>query len=309
MSADSKPPLRSGALFKLKIDQLSDNCLVGCHHTNPLKSAKDTADMTKQETAPVLVERADGVAQITLNRPEQTNPLDRVTVAELLATVREIETDPDIRIVLLRGAGKAFSAGGDLEGYLKLYRSSVDFLDFLRKFNELLESIERSDKIYVAVVHGHSVAGGVELMLACDIVVAAHEARIADGHLNFGQLPGAGGSQRLARTVGPLYTKYLILTGRTLDGIEAERKGLVTFAVPASELAAEVDRLVADLMSKSPLGLRGAKYLVNTGELGTRDVGLELELRYVHNYATTSHDAYEGLMAFKEHRKPAMKGQ
>lgn len=157
------------------------------------------------------------------------------------------------------------------------------------------------------MVQGHAVAGGAELMLACDIVVAANEAHVADGHLNFGQLPGAGGSQRLAKKVGPLYAKLLILTGRSIDGQEAERKGLASLAVPAAELDATVEGLIADLKQKSVLGLRSAKYLVNTGALGNRDAALELELHYVHNYATTSHDAYEGLLAFKEGRKPVMK--
>lgn len=263
--------------------------------------------MTQEESPRILMERRDGVADITLNRPAQLNPLDRLTVSDLLDAVRRIEADPEIRVVVLRGAGKAFSAGGDLEGYLDLYREPQAFLGFLRRFNELLEAIERSDKIYVAVVHGHCVAGGVELMLACDVVVAANEARIADGHLNFAQLPGAGGSQRLARTAGPLYAKMLILTGRAIDGAEAERKGLASLSVPAGELEAAVGQLVADLKRKSALGLRGAKYLVNTGALGSRDAALELELRYVHNYATTSHDAYEGLVAFKEGREPVMK--
>ncbi|WP_137389891.1 enoyl-CoA hydratase/isomerase family protein [Rhodoligotrophos defluvii] len=251
----------------------------------------------------------DGVATITLNRPEQLNPLDRLTVAALLALVRRLEEDSSISVVVLRGAGRAFSAGGDLEGYMALYRDRPKFMKFLRDLNHLLEEIERSEKIYIAVVHGHCVAGGLELMLACDIVLAAHEAQIADGHLNFAQLPGAGGSQRLPRTIGPLKAKLLVLTGRAIGGEEAERMGLVSLSVPLAELEAAVDGVLADLKRKSPLGLKGAKYLINTGGLGARDAALELELQYVHHYATTSHDAYEGLAAFKEKRKPDLKGE
>jgi len=249
--------------------------------------------------APVLYAARDGVAVITLNRPEQYNPLDRLTVSDLLDAVRMLERDSEIGIVVLRGAGQAFSAGGDLDGYLQLYRDPPEFMNFLRNLNDLAETIERS---------GHCVAGGVELMLSCDIVIAANEARISDGHLNFGQLPGAGGSQRLARTVGPLYAKLMILTGRGITGAEAERKGLVSLAVPADDIETSVAQLIGELQQKSALGLRGAKYLVNTGVLGVRDPAIELELRYVHNYATTSHDAYEGLLAFKEKRKPEMRG-
>ncbi|WP_342641059.1 enoyl-CoA hydratase/isomerase family protein [Rhodoligotrophos ferricapiens] len=257
----------------------------------------------------VLCAVEDGVATITLNRPDQLNPLDRLTVAALLEQVQQLEADGSVSIIVLRGAGRAFSAGGDLEGYMQLYRDRPEFMKFLRNFNLLLEEIERSEKIYVAVVHGHCVAGGLELMLACDIVLAAHEAQIADGHLNFAQLPGAGGSQRLPRAIGALKAKLLVLTGRTIGGEEAERIGLASLSVPRSELEAALDGLIADLKRKSPLGLKGAKYLINTGGLGARDAALELELHYVHHYATTSHDAYEGLAAFKEKRKPDLKGE
>lgn len=257
----------------------------------------------------LIVSKAEGVATITLNRPDQLNPLDKTTVRDLAAAVEQIDEDRDVSLVVIRGAGRAFSAGGDLEGYMELYRQPEQFSAFLRCFNRLLEAIERSDKIYIAVVHGVCVAGGVELILACDIIVAANEARIGDGHLNFGQLPGAGGSQRLPRAVGQLRAKLLIMTGRLIGGAEAERIGLVSLSVPLAEIEAALSSLIDDLLQKSPLGLSGAKYLTNTGIIGSRDPALELELQYVLRYATTSRDAYEGLTAFKEKRKPLMRGE
>ena len=249
------------------------------------------------------------VATLTLNRPEQLNPLDRHTVAELNASVDAIEADETVSVVVVRGAGRAFSAGGDLAGYLRLYRNPAEFMAFLRALNRLFEAIERSRKIYVAVVQGHCVAGGLELMLACDIVIAANEARISDGHLRFAQLPGAGGSRRLPRAIGHLRAKLLVLTGREVDGAEAERIGLASLSVPLAELDDAVAACLGDLLRNSPLGLEGAKYLVNTGTLAVRDPALELELHYVNNYATTSHDAYEGLAAFAEKRSPNLKGR
>ncbi len=257
----------------------------------------------------VLIHRAAPLATLTLNRAEQLNPLDRRTIAALGAAVAELEAEPEIAIVAIRGAGRAFSAGGDLGGYMELYRDRPKFMRFLRAFNEMLEAIERSEKIYVAVVQGPCVAGGLELMLACDVVIAAHEARIADGHLNFAQLPGAGGSQRLVRAIGALRAKHLMLTGRSVDGIEAERIGLASIAAPLAELDEALGALVARLSGHSPLGLRGAKYLVNTAALGMRDRGLELELTYVHHYATTSRDAWEGLEAFRDKRRPNLTGE
>lgn len=261
------------------------------------------------ESPPVQVSTSGNVATITLARPDQLNPLDKLTVRHLLETVTQLDDDPAISIVVIRGSGRAFSAGGDLDGYMELYRKPAEFSAFLRAFNRLLEAIERSDKIYIAVVHGTAVAGGVELMLACDIIVAANEARIGDGHLNFGQLPGAGGSQRLPRAIGQLRAKLLILTGRMISGSEAERIGLVSLSVPLAEIETALSELIGDLADKSPLGLSGAKYLTNTGRLGSRDVALELELQYVLRYATTSRDAYEGLAAFKAKRKPVMRGE
>lgn len=256
----------------------------------------------------VTLEQDGVVATITLDRPRELNPLDRSSVAQLVEITARIERDPSIRVVVLRGAGRAFSAGGDMDGYLALYRDPPAFMHFLRDLNLLLETIERSDRIYVAVVHGPCVAGGLELMLACDVALAAHEAVISDGHLNFGQLPGAGGSQRLLRAVGPFRAKLLMLTGRRIDGAEAERIGLVSLAVPAQEIETALAGLLQSLVEKSALGLQGAKYLVNTA-LGARDKALELELTYVHHYATTSHDALEGLLAFKEKRPPVMEGR
>lgn len=147
-------------------------------------------------------------------------------------------------------------------------------------------------------------AGGLELLLACDLVVAASSARIGDGHLNFGQLPGAGGSQRLPRAIGLLRAKHLILTGDLLGAEEAERIGLVGQVVPDGELDRAVDALVARLAEMSAAGLRGAKHLTNLTLTTDLAAGLRREIQFVHRYATTEPDATEGLVAFKEKRKP-----
>jgi enoyl-CoA hydratase len=164
----------------------------------------------------ILVERAGGLAVITLNRADKMNPLDRGTVRELRDETAALERDADIAVVVITGAGRAFSAGGDLAGYVKLYRAPAEFRAFLQDFHDLLAALEASEKIYVAAVNGFCVAGGLELMLACDIVLAAEEAKIGDGHVNFGQLPGAGGSQRLPRAIGVLRAKRLMLSGELL---------------------------------------------------------------------------------------------
>ena len=135
---------------------------------------------------------------------------------ELKDAIAKIEGMPDVVAVVITGRGRSFSAGGDLDGYLRLYCRPDEFSAFLDDFFQMLNAIEASSRIYIAAINGVCVAGGLELLLACDLVIAAASARIGDGHLNFGQLPGAGGSQRLPRAIGLLRAKHLILTGNLL---------------------------------------------------------------------------------------------
>lgn len=253
----------------------------------------------------VVVERAGGLGVLTLSRADKMNPLDRGTVSALREAVAALERDKDVGVVAITGAGRAFSAGGDLAGYVKLYRSAAEFRAFLQDFHDLLAAIEASEKIYIAAVNGFCVAGGLELMLACDVVLAAEGAKIGDGHVNFGQLPGAGGSQRLPRAIGVLRAKRLMLSGELLPARECERIGLVGEVVPDGQLMQRVREVATGLLEKSPAGVRGVKHLVNAGMQGSLEAGLALEMDYVHRYATTEPDATEGLLAFAEKRKPA----
>ncbi|BBK41674.1 enoyl-CoA hydratase [Allostella vacuolata] len=252
----------------------------------------------------IAYESAGGRATVTFRQPERMNPLDWATVKELRQAVATADADPALRAVVITGSGRAFSAGGDLEGYLTLYRDPDRFRGFLEDFFQLLDAIERSRLVYVAAINGFCVAGGLELMLACDLAIAAREAKIGDGHLNFGQLPGAGGSQRLPRAIGVQRAKHLMLTGRLIDGLEAERIGLVAEAVPLADLVTHVDALVAGLMERSRAGVAGMKHLVNEGMRGAVGEGLRMEVDFVHRYATTHPDATEGLVAFQEKRRP-----
>jgi enoyl-CoA hydratase/carnithine racemase len=246
-------------------------------------------------------------ARLTLTRADKLNPLDWPTVRELRQAVADVEAKADVDAVVITGRGRSFSAGGDLEGYLHLYRHPDEFASFLDDFFQLLCAIEASAKIYIAGVNGVCVAGGLELLLACDLVIAAASARIGDGHMNFGQLPGAGGSQRLPRAIGLLRAKYLILTGALLTAAEAERIGLVNEVVPDDELDAAIDRLIVQLSAKSRVGLRGAKHLANLTLTHDLASGLRQEIDFVHRYATTEPDATEGLVAFRDKRKPAFR--
>lgn len=257
------------------------------------------------ETASVGLDKAGGHARLSLQRPEKLNPLDWATVRELKQAVDAIEAMDDVFVVSIVGSGRSFSAGGDLDGYLRLYREPVEFSGFLEDFYAMLAGIENSRKIYIALINGVCVAGGLELLLACDLVLAADTARIGDGHLNFGQLPGAGGSQRLPRAIGLLRAKHLMLTGQLLTAEQAREIGLVNEVVPHAELDAALERLIGQLAEKSRVGLASAKHLANKTLTSDLEEGLRYEIDFVLNYATTVPDATEGLLAFKEKRKPA----
>lgn len=256
----------------------------------------------------IEVRREGPGVTIVLNRPEKLNPLDWDTVRELRDAVSAIEEDPGVRTIAFTGAGRSFSAGGDLEKYLDLFRRSDDFRAFMETFYELFEIIERSGKIYIAAVNGVCVAGGLELLLACDLVIAAEDARIGDGHLRFGQLPGAGSSVRLWRAVGSVRAKHLMLTGDLLTAREALQIGLVGEVVPAGQLEQGLRSLLDKLHSKTPVGLAGAKRLLNEAIRSEYTKALRAEIAYVQRYATREPDAMEGLLAFKEKRKPRFGG-
>ena len=263
-------------------------------------------------TSDALVAATDvegGIRLLTLQRPEQMNPLDHETLRALLTLLETADGDDAVRAVVITGAGDAFSAGGDLRGYVSLYADPPNFRRFLEAFASVCDLLERGRFVSVAMVNGACVAGGLELALACDLVVIADDARIGDGHLNFGQLPGAGGSQRLCRAIGLQKAKELLLTGRLLTGAEAADIGLATTAVPADDLYEHTIALASSTAGHSPLAMSLMKRLIMRSQEPDRAPALADELEIVIEYATTSHDAVEGLHAFADRRDPQWKGR
>ena len=258
--------------------------------------------------ANVLVEKADGIGTITLNRPQELNPLDYDMVNDLHGALDALEADPAVELIVLRGAGRAFSAGGDLKKAVASHQDQNWMLQIGNRLRGLLERLEASSRVVIAVVEGLCVAGGIELILACDYVLASAEAKFSDGHLNFSLLPGAGGTQRMPRLIGKLRAMDLLLTARFINGAQAAELGLVTRAVPAADLASALAALTANLLEKSFSSRKAIKYLVNQGLNGPLPQGLHLEAAYVLNYETTHPDAHEGLVAFMEKRKPNFRG-
>jgi enoyl-CoA hydratase/carnithine racemase len=244
------------------------------------------------------------VAMLTFNRPDQHNPIDKDTIKRLKELLTQLIEENEVRAVILTGQGKSFSSGGDLKGYQSLYRDVDRFKEFMADFDEVCRILETAPLVTVAMINGTCVAGGLELSLGCDFITIADHARVGDGHLRFAQLPGAGGSQRLTRAIGVQRAKLWLYTGRLFSAAAAVEAGLATFSAPLEELTDRTLELIDEITRLTPLGWQTMKKLVDTAQRTGLTEGLAQEHDTVFDYATSSHDATEGLLAFAE-RRPA----
>ena len=250
------------------------------------------------------------LAVLTLDRPEELNPLDHDTIRALNKALDVLDRDPRIRAIAVTGAGRAFSAGGDMKKYRTLQRDPLGFPAFLTDLHGLLAAMGAAATPVVALVNGIAVAGGIELLLACDFAVAAQSARIGDAHLPYGQMGGGGSLTLLPRTVGPSRARELVFTGRLLPAAEAKEWGLVSRVVPDADLLAAGIEIGRGLAARSPLAVANAKRTLNAAYWdGTAiTAGLRLERETAARYGLTSADAHEGLAAFAEKRSPRYTG-
>ena len=258
------------------------------------------------------LEAADAyLAVVTLNRPESMNPLDWATVGELGLAFDELAADDQVRVVAVTGAGDAFSAGGDMAKYLALQSDAQQFPRFLADLHDVFSRISQYPKPYLALINGLAIAGGLELMLSCDLVFASTKARIGDGHLTYGQMGGGGVLTLLPRAVGPMRARELILSGRLLRAGEALDWGLVSQVLPPDGLLSAARDFASAVSQRSPLAVANAKQTLNAAfhEGTNTQAGLRLEREVTARYCLTSVDAREGLNAFAEKRAPAFIGR
>jgi len=228
----------------------------------------------------LIYEKKDGVAKITINRPAVMNAITPTLLAEMKAAVLEAGKGDEVKVIVLTGAGRAFSAGVDLIalGDRKLDRGKVGpILDDPAR--ELIEAIQDVPKVVIAMVNGFCITGAMEIVLGCDLIVAAEEAKFGDTHARWGLRPTWGMSQRLPRAVGMLKAKELSFTADLITGKEAQELGLVNMAVPADKLEETVQELVKKLTANSIASLAAYKYLYNQGMKDTLKKGLELEAK------------------------------
>ena len=246
----------------------------------------------------------NGVASIRLNRPDALNALTPDLLSEFSQALTVVGQNEEVKALVLRGEGKAFCAGADLTFFDSVLDQPVLISPFLQKLNDCLTQMEHLPVPVIAVVHGFALAGGLEVMMACDMALVAEESRIGDQHVNFGLMPGGGSTQRLPRRVGMQRAMELLTTGRWLSGSEAVEWGLALRAVPSDSLDKELETLLGPLRTKSRPGLGWIKSVAVRGQdLPLRD-GAALEIMaFVQYFATSSHPA-EGIQAFKEKRQP-----
>lgn len=261
-------------------------------------------------TQDMLYEVRNGAAWVTLNRPDALNAMNQNILDGYTEVIEKAEKDPDVKAVVFTGSGRAFSAGADLKYVLQFMGSGdpVKVRTFMKQAYQAFARVGECEKPTIAAVNGVTAAGGLELTLACDLVIAAESVKIGDGHINFGMLPGGGSAIRLPRKISETRAKYLLYTGELLPVQKVADWGLINEIVPDDQLIPTVEALVAKLASKSPLAMRMMKQLVDQALDMPLDRALQTEMQVWEAYGQ-SEDVIEGLTAFGEKRQPAYKGR
>jgi enoyl-CoA hydratase len=249
----------------------------------------------------ILVETQGRVGVITLNRPQALNALCDQLMEELGQALRAFDADPAIGAIVITGSQKAFAAGADIKEMKDRTYPAVYFDDFIAK---RWESVLTIQKPVIAAVAGFALGGGCELAMMCDLILAADNAKFGQPEINLGIIPGAGGTQRLTRAIGKSKAMEMILTGRMMDAVEAERANLVCRIVPLADLLAEAVKLGGKIASLSGPSVAMAKESVNAAHEMTLREGVRFERRLFLSLFSTE-DQKEGMSAFAEKRKPS----
>ncbi len=258
----------------------------------------------------ILVSDLDeGILTLTLNRPEAMNSFSRELLRALGAAIEEANFNTEVRVVIITGGPgqkASFSTGADLKERATMSEDEVK--RFLSNIRHTFTAVENMKQPVIAAINGYAFGGGLELALACDIRVAAEEARMGLTETSLAIIPGGGGTQRLPRIVGLAKAKELILTARRITAEEALAMGLVNRVVPGDQLLDACRELASEIAKNGPIAIQQAKFAVSKGMDASLEVGLGIEsVAYWHCIPTE--DRLEGLKAFKEKRKPVYKGR
>ncbi len=249
----------------------------------------------------ILVETQGRVGVITLNRPQALNALCDQLMTELGDALRGFDADPTVGAIVITGSPKAFAAGADIKEMKDRTYPAVHFDDFIGKRWETVLTIQ---KPVIAAVAGFALGGGCELAMMCDLILAADNAKFGQPEINLGIIPGAGGTQRLVRSIGKSKAMEMVLTGRMMDAAEAERANLVCRIVPVADLVAEAVKMGEKMASLSAPSVAMAKEAINVAYETTLREGVRFERRLFLSLFSTE-DQKEGMSAFAEKRKPS----
>jgi enoyl-CoA hydratase/carnithine racemase len=246
------------------------------------------------------------IATLTLDRPAKLNALDEGLIEEIAAACRRIESDPEIRVVILTGeGGKAFSAGGDIEAW-----SSLDPVAFgrhwLRNGHQAFDALARLRQPLIAVLNGHAFGGGLELAACADIRIAESHVRIGLPEAGLGVIPGWSGTQRAVRRFGGQIVRRMALFGEMLSAPEALAQGLVDHVVPTGEGAVRAQELAGRVIERAPIATELCKMLINAAEDEERERAIEAMAGIA---AAQTADLREGVAAFREKRQPRFTGR
>jgi enoyl-CoA hydratase/carnithine racemase len=260
----------------------------------------------------IILDKTEGIATLTLNRPEKLNALNEPMTAELLDAVTQVEQDNDVRVLIITGAGRAFSAGADIKDlFLKVIEESkrgVESFDSINWTERLCLKLRNMPKPVIASINGYAIGIGVTIPLQCDIRIASEEATFSLPFLKVGIIPEFGSTYALPRLVGIAKACELVFTGKSIGATEAKEIGLVNEVVPAADLRAATYELAKAMTQGAPLALQMAKKGLYQG----LDADIQSQLRYetsALSILTRSEDHEEGVRAFLEKRQPNFKGK
>ena len=256
----------------------------------------------------VVFEVLGAVAWLRLNRPKALNALNLDILAELERHLIEIAARDDLRVVALTGNGRAFCAGADLKQVLAGQNAAPGELDFIDRASQVFARLRDLPKPVIAALNGVTMAGGLELAMCADLILAAESATIGDAHANFGVYPGAGGAAILPRLIPLNMAMYLLFTGKSLSATEMKACGLVCEVHADALLAEAVQDLAEEIAAKSPVALRRMKQVARASADHSRAAAL-LHEQVMFREHLRSQDLQEGLLAFAEHRAPQFIGR
>lgn len=256
----------------------------------------------------VKYKKSDYIVRLILNRPEALNAINENVLNDLNAACDAIERDKGVRVVVLTGQGGVFSAGGDLTALEIISAKTGAIEELLRFSHKTFNRFEDLPVCTIASINGLALAGGLELIMCCDLAIMSQDARIGDHHANFGLIPTWGSTQRLPRILGVRKAKEIIYTGDSISPEDALNYGLINKVVPSDRLEKEVTILAKKLCEKSSVTTATMKRLINSGMQVDLRSGLEMEVSVALNHFRTD-DCIEGVAAFKEKRRPRFKGR